>query len=130
MIDSGLVIYILETYGIPALIIVWMGIQIWQLKKYVKGMKKNVHDRIDEKDNRIKNLEGKVDNFHDTCHIPRGAIKKLENRVEAVEAKDSQIETDLKGMSTTLLQVQDMTTKIYDHFFTEGIKATNKKREP
>ena len=59
--------------------------------------------------------------------IKMEAVDRLGVKMEAVETKDREMEIDLKAISTTLLQVQDMTIQIYEYFFKEGIKATNKQ---
>lgn len=59
-----------------------------------------------------------------------GRIEILEGKVETncveikdLEAKDNAMGIKLTDINVTLKQVNVMTTKIYDHFFEEGIKS-------
>jgi cell division protein ZapA (FtsZ GTPase activity inhibitor) len=123
VIDSGLFIWLLETYGIAAVMLLILSVWMFQLRKYVKQLKKNVHDRIDEKAEEIDDLQVTVSRFHDNCHIPRGMMNEVKQEIKELKEKDHQIETDLVGIRVTVNSSNVMITQLHDHFLQKGLDA-------
>ena len=71
--------------------------------------------------NRVVIVEAKMNNVHDGCNIPRGAITIVQAEIKELQEKDTSMNIQLTDMNVTLKKVDTMTTKIYDHFFEEGI---------
>ena len=106
-------------YGPSILILLIMAIFLKPFYKWMKGINKKQLDT----DQRLRNCEEKMDSVHDGCHIPIGAMKKVEKKIEQLEAKDTQIEVDITGIRTKLDSVEIMTRQIHDHFLGEGLRA-------
>ena len=61
---------------------------------------------------RIDKVEGKVE-----------MMKVVQADIKELQKKDNAMNIQLTDMNITLKEVGRMTTKIYDHFFEEGIKS-------
>lgn len=85
---------------------------------------------FDAMEKRIERLENRMDTIHDGCHIPRSAVKEINKRLDSLEKKDKTIDVELKGISTTLTRVEAMTSRIFNHFFDEGIKQGRRASDP
>ena len=70
---------------------------------------------------RVIVVEDKMENIHDGCHIPREAMKEVQTDIKELQDKDNAMNIQLTGMNITLKNVDVKTTKIYNHFFEEGI---------
>ena len=121
--DSGLIIYIWETYGIPGILLLVVAVGLWQLRKSIRQLKKTLHDRIDDKAGRITDLESSISNFHESCHIPRGSMKEVKEEIKELKEKDRQIEVDLVGIRGTLDHNNLMITQLHNHFLEKGLKG-------
>lgn len=116
-------VYVLETWGIGGLSIVIMVFLARYFFKSYKELKKTLHERIDDKQDRIKDLEFQMNNVHEGCHIPVGAMNEVKADIKDLQEKDVKIDIKLTEMNNTLTQTNMMTTAMYNHFFEKGIKS-------
>ena len=110
-------------YGPSILILGIIAVFAKPLLKWISNVNKN--QKITEA--KFKECEDNMDNIHKGCHIPIGAIKEMRTDIEALQTQDSEIVIKLTEMNTTLTQTNSMTTKMYNHFVTEGLKGTNRR---
>ena len=81
---------------------------------FVNNNQKNIQAQL-------KICEDNMDHVHEGCHIPEGAIKKIQEDIRVLQEKDNTIEIKLTDMNNVLTQTHTMTTAMYNHFFEEGI---------
>ena len=56
-------------------------------------------------------------------------MKEVQADIKELQEKDSTMSIQLTDMNVTLKQVNVMTTKIYDHFFEEGISSGRRQED-
>ncbi len=115
-------VYVWENYGFDGILFILLIILTRATWKYLRHLKKDLHGRIDKKAEILKDLGGQVDRMHDTCHIPVGAMNKLESRMDVAEHESTKFQIDVTKIATTLEGVAVQTSAIYNHYFNEGIK--------
>lgn len=79
--------------------------------------------------NRMDKVEDKVEHIHEGCHIPVGTMQVVQSDIKDLQEKDNAMSIQLTDMNVTLKKVDVMTTKIYDHFFEEGISSGRRQED-
>lgn len=81
-----------------------------------------------ELNNKVEEIESDVGRVHNTCHIPRGAVKALEEKVIELEKQDVKIEGDvqkieehLKSVEVSVLEIKTDVKTVLNYLIKKGI---------
>jgi len=93
---------LIETYGPAAGVLV---IMITILIPVVNWLNK-LDTKIKKHSHILEEVKEDIGAVHDRCHVPTGAVKKLEEKVTALELQDARFDGDLRTMNSSLGEIQ------------------------
>lgn len=115
---------IVKEWGPSVGLLILMIIIIIPVVKWIN----KIDNRVKDHSHIMEEIQDDVENIHIRCHVPEGAVKKLEDRVSGLELQNARLDGELnkidehlKTLDNSVKEVKTGINSIINHFAIKGM---------